>query len=100
MSAATDRMSPKVGRLTGPFRKEKVMKFTIKTEGLHCGHCDAAVESALLKVEHVTDADADHETNVVIVECSEVVAPEDLIARRRRRRRGLQGHRHSGGVSP
>lgn len=56
------------------------MKFTIKTEGLHCGHCDAAVESALLKVEHVTDADADHETNVVIVECSEVVAPEDLIA--------------------
>ena len=40
----------------------------------------AAVESALLNVEHVTDADADHETNVVVAECDEVVAPEDLIA--------------------
>ena len=32
------------------------------------------------RTRDLVDADADHETNVVIVECSEVVAPEDLIA--------------------
>lgn len=56
------------------------MKYTIKTEGLHCGHCDASVEAALLKVAGVTDADADHETNTVAVECADSVAPEALAA--------------------
>ena len=38
------------------------MRYTIKTSGLMCGHCDATVETALLNVAGVTDADADHET--------------------------------------
>lgn len=54
------------------------MNYTIKTEGLHCGHCDAAVESALLNVAGVTDADADHEVNVVEVTCEDSVTPEQL----------------------
>ena len=33
------------------------MKYQIKTRGLHCGHCDASVEAALLKVAGVTDAE-------------------------------------------
>ena len=33
------------------------MKYIIHTEGLHCGHCDAAVETELMKVDGVTDAD-------------------------------------------
>ena len=45
-----------------------------------CGHCEAAVESALLNVAGVTDAEADHETNVVEVECSDAVTPEQLKA--------------------
>ena len=32
------------------------MKYIIKTEGLMCGHCDASVETELLKVAGVTDA--------------------------------------------
>ena len=56
------------------------MKYIIKTEGLHCGHCDASVEAALLKVAGVTDADADHETNTVEVECAETVTADDLKA--------------------
>ena len=56
------------------------MNYTIKTEGLHCGHCDAAVETKLMKVAGVTDADADHETNTVTVECEGDVAPEALEA--------------------
>lgn len=56
------------------------MNYTIKTEGLHCGHCDAAVETELMKVTGVTDADADHETNTVEVSCAGEVAPEALEA--------------------
>lgn len=56
------------------------MNYTIKTSGLHCGHCDASVESALLKVAGVTDADADHETNTVRVETSGKVSADALKA--------------------
>ena len=30
------------------------MRYTIKTSGLMCGHCDATVETALLNVAGVT----------------------------------------------
>ena len=56
------------------------MKYTIKTSGLMCGHCDATVESALLNVPGVTDADSDHETQTVKVECSDAVTPDALSA--------------------
>ena len=56
------------------------MKYTIKTKGLMCGHCEATVEGALLNVAGVTDAEADHETNTVEVECGEGVTPEQLSA--------------------
>lgn len=56
------------------------MNYIIKTEGLHCGHCDASVEAALLKVTGVTNADANHETNTVAVECADSVAAEALAA--------------------
>ena len=56
------------------------MKYQIKTRGLHCGHCDASVEAALLKVAGVTDAEADHETNVVKVECSADVTADAVRA--------------------
>lgn len=54
------------------------MNYIIKTEGLMCGHCDATVETALLNVAGVTDADADHEAQTVTVECGDGVAPEQL----------------------
>ena len=56
------------------------MNYIIKTEGLHCGHCDAAVETELMKVAGVTDADANHETNTVQVECAGEVDPALLEA--------------------
>lgn len=56
------------------------MNYIIKTEGLMCGHCDASVETALLNVAGVTDAEADHETQTVTVTCSDEVAPEQLSA--------------------
>lgn len=54
------------------------MNYIIKTEGLMCGHCDATVETALLNVAGVTDADADHETQTVTVECSDDVMTDQL----------------------
>lgn len=54
------------------------MQYIIKTEGLHCGHCDASVETELMKIAGVTDADADHETNTVQVETEGEVAAEAL----------------------
>ncbi|SCH64977.1 Copper chaperone CopZ [uncultured Collinsella sp.] len=54
------------------------MQYIIKTEGLHCGHCDASVETELMKVAGVTDADADHETNTVQVETEGEIAAEAL----------------------
>ncbi len=56
------------------------MKYTIKTSGLMCGHCEANVESHLLEVAGVTDAEASHETNTVEVECSDDVTPDQLRA--------------------
>lgn len=54
------------------------MDYTIKTQGLKCGHCDAAVETALLSIPGVTDAEADHETQTVQVTCDATVAIEQL----------------------
>lgn len=56
------------------------MKYTIKTAGLMCGHCDASVETALLAVPGVTEADADHTVNEVAVECADDVDPQALRA--------------------
>ena len=56
------------------------MNYIIKTEGLMCGHCDASVETALLNIAGVTDAEADHEAQTVTVECSDAVTPEQLAA--------------------
>ncbi len=56
------------------------MRYVIKTAGLMCGHCEANVETHLLEVPGVTDAEADHETNTVEVVCSDDVTPEQLRA--------------------
>ncbi len=54
------------------------MNYIIKTEGLMCGHCDAKVETALLAIPGVTDADSDHETQTVEVTCSDGVTTAQL----------------------
>ncbi|MBE6469242.1 MAG: heavy-metal-associated domain-containing protein [Coriobacteriaceae bacterium] len=56
------------------------MKYIIETEGLHCGHCDASVESALLKVAGVTGADSDHEAQTVEVEADGNISEDALKA--------------------
>ena len=72
---ASDGLKVKVGCLGKPTQQRGIsMRYTIKTSGLMCGHCDATVETALLNVAGVTDADADHETQTVQVECADCSA--------------------------
>ncbi len=82
ISAVTKTKFPKVERTIHRRvvlkRKDVTMQYIIKTEGLHCGHCDASVETELMKVAGVTDADADHETNTVQVETEGEVAAKAL----------------------
>lgn len=54
------------------------MEYRIATEGLMCGHCDAAVETELLKLPGVTDAEADHGTQTVIVESARELHADEL----------------------
>ena len=72
---ASDSLKIKVECLRKPTQQRGIpMRYTIKTSGLMCGHCDATVETALLNVAGVTDADADHETQTVQVECADCSA--------------------------
>lgn len=54
------------------------MTYLITTTGLMCAHCDAAAEAALLRVDGVLDADANHETQTVEVTCDGPVDPQEL----------------------
>ena len=54
------------------------MNYTIEVSGMMCGHCEASVESSLLNVAGVTDADADHEAGTVSVTCSDSVSTDAL----------------------
>lgn len=56
------------------------MRYIIKTSGLMCGHCDASVETELLKVPGVHEADADHESQTVEVEADAEGLEEALAA--------------------
>lgn len=56
------------------------MEYVLKTSGLMCAHCDAKAEAALLDLEGVVEADADHTEQAVRVECESTVDPSDLAA--------------------
>ena len=78
---ASDDLKVKIGCPGKPTQQRGIpMRYTIKTSGLMCGHCDATVETALLNVAGVTDADADYETQTVQVECADTVTAEQLAA--------------------
>ncbi len=57
---------------------EKIMKTTIKVEGMTCGHCKAMVEKALGAVDGVTSATADLENKQAVIEHNEGVSTDTL----------------------
>lgn len=47
-----------------------MLKKTIKIEGMMCGHCEAAVKSALEALPEVSEADVSHENGTAVVSLS------------------------------
>ena len=54
--------------------EEKLMKKTMKIEGMMCPHCEAAVKDALEALEGVTSADVSHEAGTAAVWMASEVA--------------------------
>lgn len=54
------------------------MNYLIKTQGLMCAHCEAKVETALLNIDGVTNAEASHEDQTIEVSCSTSISPKEL----------------------
>ena len=55
-------------------------KFELQVNGMNCGHCEMAVKKALLAIDGVTEAQADHKASKAVVEAMEGrVAREALI---------------------
>ena len=50
---------------------EKMTEKTFEVEGMSCGHCKAAVEGELGKLEGVERSNADFETGIVAVSYDE-----------------------------
>lgn len=56
------------------------MKKSIEVTGMHCGHCAASVEAALMNLAGVKKAKANHETNEAVITLSGDVADEAIRA--------------------
>jgi copper chaperone len=53
---------------------------TITVAGMTCGHCVAAVEGEIGKIDAVTSVQADLESGLVTVEAEGPLADQDLVA--------------------
>ncbi len=58
--------------------KEREMKKVLKIKGMMCGHCEAHMKDALLKVDGVVAATADHEAGEAVIDLSHDVSEETL----------------------
>ncbi|MBQ8292810.1 MAG: cadmium-translocating P-type ATPase [Bacilli bacterium] len=60
-------------------KEEKIMKKTLKVEGMMCKHCQKHVEDALVKVEGVTGVVVDLASKTATVELAKEVSNEQLV---------------------
>lgn len=58
--------------------ENKVMKKTVKIEGMMCGHCEAHVKSALESVAGITEAVISHKTGTAVITLNSNVS-DDII---------------------
>ncbi len=58
--------------------ENKVMKKTVKIEGMMCGHCEAHVKSALESVAGITEAVVSHKTGTAVITLNSNVS-DDII---------------------
>ncbi len=58
--------------------EEKIMKKTMKIEGMMCGHCEARVKKVLESLEQVEAAEVSHEKGTAIVTLKTAITDEEL----------------------
>ena len=56
------------------------MNYTIHTEGLHCGHCEAAVRGEVSKLAGVEQVDVSASTGKLVISTTAPVSDADIIA--------------------
>ena len=61
-------------------KEQKTMKKTMKIEGMMCGHCEAAVKTALEAIPQVESAEVSHVSGTAVVTLREPVADDVLRA--------------------
>jgi Cu2+-exporting ATPase len=61
-------------------KEKKIMKKTIKIEGMMCPHCSGRVEKALKEIDGVISAEASHETKSATIEMSRDISDSELRA--------------------
>ena len=59
-------------------KEKKVMKKTMKIEGMMCSHCEARVKKCLEGIEGVVGATVSHEAGTAIVELSKDISADTL----------------------
>lgn len=59
-------------------KEDKIMKKTMKIEGMMCGHCEARVKKTLEAFSEVAKAEVNHETGTAIVTLKSEISDETL----------------------
>ena len=54
-------------------------KVELKVSGMNCGHCEMAVNKALLALDGVSEAKADHKAGKAVVELDGDVSRQTLV---------------------
>ena len=54
------------------------MTKTVKVEGMMCQHCEKHVQKALMEIDGIENAVADHEADKVEITLSKEVAEDDI----------------------
>lgn len=74
------KLYPKTGKpkISIQNQEDKLMKKTMKIEGMMCGHCESAVKKCLEELSGVESAEVSHESGTAIVTLSADVANETL----------------------
>ncbi len=61
-------------------KEERLMKKTVKIEGMMCPHCSGRVKSVLSALDGVVSADVSHERGDAIIELSKDISDEEISA--------------------
>ena len=59
-------------------KETKIMKKTLKIEGMMCGHCEMHIKKALEAIDGVTEVSVSHKTGIAVVTLDKDVSDDVL----------------------